>query len=172
MTQELYRNVLALKLSQFYLNLVVHVYIFCIKFQLCEPEVAGSGKYQCNAFLHVLLHGCRSDLTSHDTNWTNVQMGISQATIQPAGDCCCGTSEANETQVLTIDLGLVGSYPYCVTYNTDTYIMSQKVQIFHKTEIYFYFITRCTYYRERYVKSQEIIVYLLQIYPFLGPQSP
>lgn len=33
------------------------------------------------------------DIMSHGQEWVNVQMGVSQAVVQPDGDCCCGALE-------------------------------------------------------------------------------
>lgn len=61
--------------------------------QLCESDGSGGVKTQAQGFMQVTLKGCRMDLFSHNNDWTNIQMGISEATVKPEGDCCCGVSE-------------------------------------------------------------------------------
>ncbi|RZF36840.1 hypothetical protein LSTR_LSTR004528 [Laodelphax striatellus] len=53
----------------------------------------------CN--VSIDLRGCLMELESHDSDWTNMQAGVSQITIEPSGDCCCGTSEQNQVPYLT-----------------------------------------------------------------------
>ena len=63
--------------------------------QLCETDsgVVSGGKGQTQPFLHITLCGSCMDIMSHGQEWMNVQMGVSQATVQADGDCCCGASE-------------------------------------------------------------------------------
>ncbi|XP_054279207.1 uncharacterized protein LOC128997593 [Macrosteles quadrilineatus] len=75
-------------------NFGFYVDTFTLALKLCEADTNGGMKTQSQAFMHLLLNGCKMDLLSHNADWTNVQMGICQATVKPDGECCCGVSEA------------------------------------------------------------------------------
>uniref|UniRef100_A0A1B6E4J2 Chorein N-terminal domain-containing protein n=1 Tax=Clastoptera arizonana TaxID=38151 RepID=A0A1B6E4J2_9HEMI len=90
--------------STFHFGFYVDTFMLALK--LCEQELP-TGKCQPNTYLHISLHGCLCDITLLNSTWTNVQMGISEASIQPAGDCCCGTSESNTSQQPYLSCGKI-----------------------------------------------------------------
>uniref|UniRef100_A0A1B6L4K0 Chorein N-terminal domain-containing protein n=1 Tax=Graphocephala atropunctata TaxID=36148 RepID=A0A1B6L4K0_9HEMI len=83
------------------INLGFYINTFTLAIKLCESDGSGGLKTQPQAFLHILLKGCRMDLLSHNSDWTNLQMGISQASVKPDGDCCCGLSEPTQMVYLS-----------------------------------------------------------------------
>lgn len=85
-------------------RLGVYIDVLTLAFKLCENDtgVVSGVKGQTQPFLHITLCGSRMDIMSHGQEWMNIQMGVSQATVRPDGDCCCGALEpSNQLPYLT-----------------------------------------------------------------------
>jgi hypothetical protein len=68
---------------------------FQVKDSAPDRSYYGPRKVKFNPFLVIHLQGCFLDFIMHGAGWLNVQIGMSQVTVEPHGNCFCGVKEAS-----------------------------------------------------------------------------
>ncbi|CAH0394743.1 unnamed protein product [Bemisia tabaci] len=78
------------------LHLGIYIDSLSCVIKLENNETSKSSKRVYQPCLQVWLNGSFFNLISVNTNWSNAQFGVSHISIEPVGDCCCGSSEMNQ----------------------------------------------------------------------------